>query len=141
MLFDYLLNHMLEIHRKKLSIVSAYKLDYDLYTEKLGFINAYIRAIEAFLETCQYNGEISELPFVVLNSITRLRSVNTGESLLMKIVLPGENGGESPEYPECVLHGCFSEWGHALLLKSAGERVCVGAPPETYVVENIAFIL
>ena len=50
--FDHLLDHMLEIHRKKLNIISAYTHDYDSYVCKLNFLNSYIKGIEAFLGRC-----------------------------------------------------------------------------------------
>ncbi len=131
--FDHLLNHMLDIHRKKMGIVSAYTIDYDSYTGKLNFLNTYIKGIEAFLESAMAESEMTDLPFVILGSTVHLRHADSNKSVRKKIVLPSESNAEG----ECEPHVCFSDWGHALLLKHAGERVAVGDPSEEYIIERI----
>ena len=133
--FNHILDHMLDIHRKKLGIVSAYTLDYDSYTDKLNFLNMYIKEIEAFLELARAESEATELPFVIMDSTVYLRRMDTNESKLMMIVLPSEQtaSGERSVEP----HGCFSDWGHELLLKHVGERIVIGNPSTEYTVERI----
>lgn len=132
--FDHLLDHMLDIHRKKLGIISAYTLDYDSYTGKLNFLNAYIKGIEAYLETALAESETTDLPFVILGSNVQLRCVENKKHVQTKIILPSEtaSGENCTEH-----HGCFSDWGHALLLKRTGDRVKLGHPSMEYIVERI----
>ena len=133
--FDHLLNHMLDIHRKKINIISAYTLNYDSYTSKLKVLNSYIKGIEAFLETALTDSADSELPFVILNSIVCVRGIGKGEKAKIKIVLPKEQNEQAAK--DVTVHSCFSDWGHALLLKKAGDHFKVGQDSAEYVAERI----
>ena len=133
--FDHLLAHMLDIHRKKLGIVSAYTLDYDSYTCKLNFLNSYIKGIEAFLESALPQNETTDLPFVIMGSTVHLRRTNVNKCVSVKIVLPSEQTAKKEDGNEPYV--CFSDWGHALLLKHAGERIMIGNPLTEYIVERI----
>ena len=132
--FNHLLDHMLDIHRKKMGIVSAYTLDYDSYTGKLDFLNLYIKGIETYLESALAESEATDLPFVILGSNVQLRCISTNECISTKIILPSEQNGSGEQVNP---HVCFSDWGHALLLKHAGERIKIGNPPSEYIIERI----
>jgi transcription elongation GreA/GreB family factor len=132
--FDYLLDHMLDIHRKKMGIISAYSLDYDSYTSKLNFLNSYVREIEAFLETAMVQGEESDLPFVILGSVVYV-SKHTSEHAKIKIVLPKEQPGINEK--DIEFHTCFSDIGHSMLLKRIGENVQVGHGGPWYLIEKV----
>jgi transcription elongation GreA/GreB family factor len=133
--FDYLQDHMLDIHRKKMSIISAYTLDYDSYTAKLNFMNSYIKGIEAFLENTVADGDDTEIPFAILGSTVCLRNEATRQRAYVKIVLPKDQASQNAEGVK--VYACFSDWGHALLLKAPGERIKAGHASEEYVVEQI----
>ena len=133
--FNHLLDHMLDIHRKKMGIVSAYTLDYDSYTGKLDFLNLYIKGIETYLESALAESEATDLPFVILGSNVHLRCIGTDECIHTKIVLPSEQNSSGEQWVDP--HVCFSDWGHALLLKRAGEHIKIGNPPSEYIIERI----
>jgi len=126
-MFDHLLDHMLEIHRKKLNIISAYTRDYDSYTSKLNFLNAYIKEIETYLETASVGNGRSELPFVILGSVVEVQKADTNERIKVRIVLPKEP--TVPDGENAETHTCFSDFGGALLLKRVGDHV--EAEPDT----------
>lgn len=132
--FDYLLDHMLDIHHKKIGIISTYSLDYDSYTSKLSFINSYVRGIEAFLETARVESEENDLPFVVLGSIVYV-SKNNNERTKIKIVLPKEQ--PAIDEKDIEIYSCFSDIGSSMLLKRIGENVQIGHSGSRYLIEKI----
>lgn len=133
--FNYLLDHMLDIHRKKMRIVSAYSHDYDSYTQKLTFINSYIKSIEAFLDSSSKDPASTEIPFVILGSSVSVKRANTAEHFKVKIILPNEQTDAKTE--GAAIYTCFSDWGYTLLLKKPGEHFFVGHANEEYIVEDI----
>jgi|AGTN01.2.fsa_nt_gi hypothetical protein len=132
--FEYLLDHMLDIHRKKIGIISGYSLDYDSYTNKLSFLNSYIKGIEAFLESALVEGDSRELPFVILGSIAYVRNNHNNERAKIKITLPKEQPGIDEKDVDTFT--CFSDVGYAILLKHTGEHVQVGH--SGYTIEKVA---
>jgi transcription elongation GreA/GreB family factor len=131
--FDFLLDHMLDIHRRKMNIVSPYTIDYDSYMSKLNCLNGYIRGIEAFLEDSKPADIKDEIPFVIIGSTVHLRAIGTDKRKIVKIILPKD---ESHREKGVEAHHCFSEWGHELMLKKPHERVHI-EPGEEHIVESI----
>ncbi len=119
--FNHLRDHMLDIHRKKLNIISAYTHDYDSYTSKLNFLNLYIREIESFLESASVCCERNELPFVILGSVVEAQKIDTQERIKVRVMLPKES--KLPDCENVEVHTCFSDLGNALLLKRVGDQV------------------
>jgi len=134
-MFDHLLDHMLDIHRKKLSIISPYTQDYDSYMGKLNFLNSYIRGIEIFLEGAAVESEKSELPFVILGSVVEVRQAETNKRSRIRITLPKET--VMPDGYTAETHTCFSELGHAMLLKRVGDQVEAAPHIPKYLITKI----
>jgi hypothetical protein len=133
--FDYLLDHMLDIHRKKISIISPYTQDYDSYMTKLNFLNSYIRGIESFLESASVESGKNELPFVILGSIVEVRQTGTNKSFRIRIMLPKETA--LPDSGSDQIHTCFSDLGHAMLLKRVGDQIEAVPHIPNYLITNI----
>lgn len=51
--FQYLINHIRELHDKKISVVNVFALDYDAFMSTLDFINAYIKRIDNYLDNAR----------------------------------------------------------------------------------------
>lgn len=124
-IFDYLLDHMLDIHQRKINIVSPYSLDYDQYMSMLEFLNSYIRKIGDFLDVAVVDDDCkSALPFVVLGSLVYTEGMGLYERDTYSIVLPEETQDMSHN-SAIKVYTCLSPVSHALLFKKAGDKVAL----------------
>lgn len=119
--FDYLLDHMLDIHKRKIDIVRPYVCDYDQYMSMLDFLNAYIRHIGDFLDTAVVDEQSNHIPFVTMGSIVYTEGPGFAERTVYSILLPEEvQTADASKVKACV---CLSPVSNALLLKVIGDRV------------------
>ncbi len=114
---------MLDIHNRKISIISPYAQDYETYMAMLDFLNAYIRRIEDFLDTASVTDDQSDIPFAVLGSTVYAEGCESPERSVYKIVLPEETQ-QATVSAESV-HACLTPVSDALLFKKKGDRVTI----------------
>ena len=121
--FDYLLNHMLDIHKRKINIVRPYSSDYDTYTSMLEFLNTYIRMIGDFLDVAVVDEQSDHVPFVTMGSVVHTEGLGFAERSVFTVVLPEEvKASDASRIKACA---CLSPVSNALLFKSVGDRVMI----------------
>ena len=118
--FDFLLDHMLDIHKRKMNIISPYVRCYDKYMKMLNFLNAYIRRIGDFLDTAVVTDENRPFPFVILGSRVMMQSDVFFQNTVYSINLPEE---ECAANVSC--YDCLSPMAEALLFKGIGDKVAL----------------
>lgn len=118
--FDYLLDHMLDINKRKLNIISPYSLDYDKYTSMLNFFNAYIRRIGDFLDDAVVEYDGCNSPFVTIGSNVYTEGIGTYDSSVYRIVLPQELDSAKCDH-SLKLHCCSNAASKALLFRTSGD--------------------
>lgn len=121
--FDYLLDHMLDIHKRKINIVSPYSSDYDAYTSMLEFLNTYIRKIGDFLDVAVVDDQSDHVPFVTMGSVVYTEGLGFSERSVFTVVLPEEvKAADATRIKACA---CLSPVSNALLFKTVGDRVTI----------------
>lgn len=123
--FDFLLNHMMDLHKRKLNIVRIYSQDYEAYTTMLDFLNQYIKRMNDFLDRAEVADCSHGLPFVVLGSLVYTKDDLTGEEEVYRIDLPGETHyGENSDMA-VMSYICPTPQSKALLFKKPGEKTVI----------------
>ncbi len=86
--FDYLLTHMLDIHKRKVSIIMPYAFDYDTYMSMLNFFNEYVRRIGDFLDNAIVENVSFSAPFVTIGSLVYTEGCGLLDRETYNILLP-----------------------------------------------------
>lgn len=123
--FNYLFQHMVEIHSKKMKIVNSFAIDFDEYMNMLSLIKTYINKCERFLgdvTIVREADEAYELPFVIFNSITHL-SDEDGEEWSCIITLPKDD--YEPPISNVDFIPCNTPEAYELILKQCGQSVVI----------------
>jgi transcription elongation GreA/GreB family factor len=119
--FNYLAMHMKDVQTRKMKIVKQFVMDYDKYVKVLGYINAYIKNLETYLDNAIITEGEDRPPFVVIGSIVDIKdSARRSHSYIITAA------GTSSTYEAssgCEAVSCFSDLGMRLLLKEAGQEI------------------
>lgn len=120
--FDHLLDHMLDIHKRKINIASPYSADYDAYMTVLNFLNTYIRYIGDFLDTAVVSEDDCAIPFVIIGSLVYAEGAGICDRAIYSVVLPEEAKNADTD-AQTKIHACLSPVSDAFLFKKIGDRV------------------
>ena len=121
-MFQYLVEHIKDVHNKKISIANAFALDYSAFITVLEFVNSYIRTIENYLEAAKIGSGQHELPFVILDCTVFVTSHKDGKTYRYRII-PPTNKTPSENIDDLISIDCISPLGKALLFKSVEDKV------------------
>ncbi len=138
-IFDYLYQHIADIHMRKISIINSFALDYDEYMRVLEFINNYIKKFERFLGDVEITNGKNLLPFVIFGSVVGLQSFEGIESLRCCVTLPKEEYESLWTGENVSLVPCNTRSASELIFKKCGEEVCLdyGGRSRRYVIKSI----
>lgn len=124
-IYNYLVMHILDMQKNKLSMISKYAMDYDKYTAALDLLNGYIKGIEHYLNNTSIMEGEHEAPFVIIGSTVVVREKSSGKVHSFTIVPPSRS--HSPNSDSKPV-SCFCGFGSSLLLKKEGHQVSVERP-------------
>ncbi|MFA5675077.1 MAG: hypothetical protein WDA65_00960 [Christensenellales bacterium] len=123
--FDYLLDHMLDIHKRKVNIIMPYSMDYDKYMSMLNFFNSYIRRIGDFLDEAVVEDVACTAPFVTIGSFVYTEGLGLLDKAAYVILLPQDYKDRSENSQSPRFCNCVSPVAKELLFKCGGDTALI----------------
>lgn len=123
--FDYLLDHMLDIHKRKVSIIMPYAMEYDTYMSMLNFFNIYIRRIGDFLDDAIVEDVAYFAPFVTIGSLVCTEGLGLLDKVTYSILLPDDCNNPCSAQQSMQVLSCMSPAAKELLFKRNGDTAVI----------------
>ncbi|MDD5016516.1 MAG: hypothetical protein PHO15_00275 [Eubacteriales bacterium] len=139
-IYSFLVQHILDMRDRKISIANNFSMDYEKYVNILSFLNSYIKSVEAFLEKVDIINGVHTPPFVIIGSVVEVLDMRQKKHSFI-IMAPGKSSRYDQANDGYETLSCLSDAGRSLLLKKRGQELTINKPDGQLVgtIERICF--